>query len=77
MLVLKYSEPQDGTLELQSFSGKLIMNFLQGIWEKKKKKGNLMVSVNLCSNNQSKYQVEQEYQTWTSEPTGVHKAKFT
>lgn len=36
-----------------------------------------MVSVNLCSNNQSKYQVEQEYQTWTSEPTGVHKAKFT
>lgn len=76
MLVLKYSEPQDGTLELQSFSGKLIMNFLQGIWGKKKK-GNLMVSVNLCSKNQSKYQVEQEYQTRTSEPTGVHRAKFT
>lgn len=42
-----------------------------------------MVSVNLGSNNQSKYQAEQEYQTRTSEldfrlqTTGVHKAKFT
>lgn len=67
MLVLKYSKPQDGTLELQSFSGKPIVNFLQGIWKKKKdkkkrkkKRGGetytLVECVNLCRNNESKYQ---------------------
>lgn len=61
-MVLIRRKPQDGTLELQSFSGRLIMSFLQG---KRNKNGerNAMVSVNLCRNNRRKYQVEQQYQT--------------
>lgn len=35
-----------------------------------------MVSVNLCRNNQSKYQVEQQYQTRTSEPTASSHGKI-